>query len=86
MLTSIAHRGPDGKGTWVKGPIGLGHLMLHTTPESFFEELPFRDENNNLTITADARIDNRDELISTLSLNGFPKGNVTDIDDNSSRL
>lgn len=28
MLDGIAHRGPDGSGQWVDGPIGLGHVRL----------------------------------------------------------
>ncbi|MDQ1260872.1 MAG: hypothetical protein QG575_53 [Euryarchaeota archaeon] len=65
MLSSMAYRGPDGCATWSDGFIAMGHLMLHTTKESISERLPlFRD---NLVITADARVDNRDELISQFS-------------------
>jgi asparagine synthase (glutamine-hydrolysing) len=28
MLDRIAHRGPDDSGTWVQGPVGLGHARL----------------------------------------------------------
>lgn len=66
MLSSMAHRGPDGCDTWSEGPIFLGHLMLHTTPESLHEHLP--QSIDNLAITADARVDNRDELLAQLSL------------------
>ena len=45
---------------------GLGHRMLHTTPESLAEQLPLHWSEPGLTITADARIDNRDELIAAL--------------------
>ena len=48
---------------WCDGPIALGHQMLWTTPESLHEKLPFHDEKTGLVITADARIDNRKELI-----------------------
>ena len=70
MVEKLAHRGPDGRSTWLEGPVGLGHCMLHTTPESLDERLPF--ERNGLAITADARIDNRDELIADLALNIGP--------------
>jgi hypothetical protein len=54
---------PDGQGTWCKGSVGLGHLMLHTTPESLNEQLPATHPHHpNLSITADARIDNRDDI------------------------
>jgi asparagine synthase (glutamine-hydrolysing) len=68
MTDALAHRGPDGCDTRQTGPAGLGHCMLWTTPESLHEHLPLTSEDGKLTITADARIDNRDELIADLSL------------------
>ena len=68
MLKALAHHGPDGHGTWFEGPVGLGHSMLHTTPESLYEKLPQQDDEAGLVITADARIDNRDELFDALSI------------------
>lgn len=68
MLQSIAHRGPDGSKTWQGDGIGLGHCMLWTTPESLKEVLPYRDAAADLVITADARIDNREDLINALAL------------------
>lgn len=64
MLGAMAHRGPDGSGMWVDDSVGLGHLMLWTTEESLEEQQPVRSER--YTLVADARIDNRDELSSTL--------------------
>lgn len=58
----------DDKGIWHKGTAGLGHLMLHNTPESQHEKLPLHFSNSRLTITADTRIDNRDDLIAKLGL------------------
>lgn len=68
MNDSLTHRGPNGSRTWHKGSVGLGHQMLFTTPESVNENLPFFDENSGLTITADARIDNRKELCEKLNI------------------
>ena len=78
MVDSIAHRGPDGSGVWTDGSVGLGHRMLWTTPESLHEKLPLTNKSGDLTITADARIDNRDELFSTLNFNGRPRETITD--------
>ncbi|MDJ0797075.1 MAG: lasso peptide isopeptide bond-forming cyclase [Calothrix sp. MO_167.B12] len=78
MVDTIAHRGPDGADIWNQGSIGLGHRMLWTTPESLLEKLPLVKENNQFVITADARIDNRDELISTLSFGDRPAEKITD--------
>ncbi len=66
MNKKLSHRGPDGSDIWCNGPVGLGHQMLWTTQESLHEKLPF--EENDLVITADARIDNRDELSKELGL------------------
>jgi asparagine synthase (glutamine-hydrolysing) len=78
MVDSISHRGPDGSGVWTDGSVGFGHRMLWTTPESLHEKLPLTNKTGDLTITADARIDNRDELFSTLNFNGRPRDTITD--------
>jgi asparagine synthase (glutamine-hydrolysing) len=78
MVESLAHRGPDGAGVWCEGAISLGHRMLWTTPESLLEKLPLT--KGNLAITADARIDNRQELIPTLGLERYPAEKITDSD------
>jgi asparagine synthase (glutamine-hydrolysing) len=68
MAASLAHRGPDGSAVVCAGPAGLGHTMLWTTPESLHEVLPRRHWESGFIISADARIDNRDELIAELGL------------------
>ena len=65
MVQALAHRGPDAQMAWSSGNIGLVHCMLHSTPESLNEIFP--TELNGLHITADARIDNRNELILALA-------------------
>lgn len=66
MVGALAHRGPDAQWVWSGANAGLVHCMLHSTPESLDETLPF--EMNGLHITADARIDNRKELIDALNV------------------
>ncbi|NJM21129.1 MAG: lasso peptide isopeptide bond-forming cyclase [Richelia sp. SL_2_1] len=78
MVDILAHRGPDGADTWVDGCVGLGHRMLWTTPESLFEKLPYCNQRGDLVITADARIDNRDELIAALQINNRPADKIAD--------
>jgi hypothetical protein len=56
MMDALAHRGIDGSGTWREGQTSLGHQMLHITPDSLNEELPFSDSQARLAITADARL------------------------------
>lgn len=71
MNRTISHRGPDGSGTWCDGHIGLGHQQLRSTPESYFDSQPRRDQG--LTIVGDVRIDNRAELLERLSISEQPE-------------
>lgn len=71
MAAALAHRGPHGAGVWTNGSVGLGHRMLWTTHESRREPLPLVDSKGELVITADARLDNRSELMSLLGINDF---------------
>ncbi|MGA8983489.1 MAG: asparagine synthase-related protein [Candidatus Acidiferrales bacterium] len=70
LLQALVHflsfRGPDARETWSNGPVGLGHTMLRTTRESQIESLP-ASLNGQFWITADARIDCREELEATLA-------------------
>jgi asparagine synthase (glutamine-hydrolysing) len=68
MVASLAHRGPDGSGMWTGGSVGLGHLKLVTTQESISEHLPCLDPTGAFAITADARIDNKVDLVDQLDL------------------
>ncbi len=78
MAQAIAHRGPDGIRFWSDGPVGLGHLMLQTTPESARERQPLTNPEATLCLTVDGRIDNRRELRQALDSNGFPPRDDTD--------
>ena len=68
MTSLLERRGPDRTGRWCDGPIGLGHTMLGTTPELLYENQPFRHAESGCVITADVRLDNRDELLGILGL------------------
>jgi asparagine synthase (glutamine-hydrolysing) len=70
LINTLVHRGRDGGGIWYQGSVGLGHCMMWTTSESLYEKLPFVNQTGSLVITADARIDNRHELLPLL---GFSK-------------
>ncbi|MBE9005841.1 lasso peptide isopeptide bond-forming cyclase [Fortiea sp. LEGE XX443] len=78
MAEVLAHRGHDNADIWIEESVGMGHRMLWTTPESLLEKLPLVSSTGNLVITADARIDNRDELISALQLNDQASAKITD--------
>lgn len=78
MTAAMAHRGPDGEGYWVEGSVGLGHSMLHTTPESVEERQPWSDESGRLQLVLDGRVDNREELRRSLAGAGARLRNATD--------
>jgi asparagine synthase (glutamine-hydrolysing) len=65
---ALAHRGPDAHGEWTEGSVGLGHRVLYTTAESRRERQPLVHESGTLVLVADARIDNRRELATTLGI------------------
>jgi asparagine synthase (glutamine-hydrolysing) len=94
MHAALAHRGPDGGGLWQSGSVGLGHQLLHTTPESVYEWQPLklhrpalvearvepRGAVPSLVAVADARLDNRTELLATLDVRTADRATVTDAD------
>lgn len=59
---AMAHWGPDSHGQWHDANSALGQRLLYNTPEALHERLPRWVESARLAITAEARIDNRDEL------------------------
>jgi asparagine synthase (glutamine-hydrolysing) len=67
MAQAAAYRGPDGIAYLVEGNVGFCNLALNITPEAFREKQPLVDPLHRLVLTADARIDNRDELLPLLS-------------------
>jgi asparagine synthase (glutamine-hydrolysing) len=71
LARPLAQRGPDGTHLWRDGAAALGHALLATTPEALVETLPLVDGPSGCTITADVRLDNRDELIAALDLVGL---------------
>lgn len=78
MMDTLVHRGTDAAKTWTEDCVGLGCRLQWTTPESFLEELPFVHASETTVLTADARIDNRSELIEMLGLSDRPADKITD--------
>jgi len=68
MQSAMDYWGPDGSGVWREGSVALGHLMLHSTPESAGDTLPRTNAAGNLILTSHARIDNRDDLFRSLNV------------------
>ncbi|MGH9848285.1 MAG: asparagine synthetase B family protein [Blastocatellia bacterium] len=68
----MAFRGPDAQEIWSNGRVGFGHAMLRTTFESEREKQPC-SLDGNAWITADARMDGRQELIRKLESHGLQR-------------
>lgn len=62
MTSAMAHRGPDGIRHWSRESAALGQCMLRTTPESITEAQPLSNEDENLVLVMDGRVDNWEEL------------------------
>ncbi len=70
LTNFLAYRGPDSQEIWLdEGAVGFGHTMLRATREAAGEHQP-TSLGGRLWITADARIDCRDELVEKLDASG----------------
>ncbi|MEN8144867.1 MAG: asparagine synthase-related protein [Gemmatimonadota bacterium] len=66
MMSAAPHRGPDGDSTWTGAGAGLGYQSLQIGPDSTHEQQPFQQKGDGCVLVADARIDNRTELLREL--------------------
>ena len=73
MCSMLEQCGPNGTNRWQYQSIGLAHTLLATTPELQFERQPFTHAETGCTITADVRLDNRDDLIKSLAPDRRPE-------------
>lgn len=70
MNESIAHRGPDGEGVFIKDNIALGHRRLSIIDLEGGKQ-PMQYDSENLTITYNGEIYNYKELKSELVNKGY---------------
>jgi len=66
MTEALAHRGPDGSGTWVRGPIGLGHRRLSIIDLSTAAAQPMTIDNGRFVLTYNGEVYNFNELRTEL--------------------
>jgi asparagine synthase (glutamine-hydrolysing) len=66
MVRQASHRGPHGSSLHVQGAIGFAHLALWTQPDAKHQPQPLVVDDGRLVLVADARVDNRDELLHAL--------------------
>ena len=80
LCSSMNNRGSDTQNIWNNNCVGMVHKQLWTTLESQHEDQPLVDDFEDLVLTADARIDNRDEMLPLLNEYLKNKHIVTDAD------
>lgn len=62
MAGKLAHRGPDGRGTWTGPGVALIHQMMRTTPQAMEETQPVVSADAIRVLVMDGRVDNGAEL------------------------
>lgn len=80
MGNTLAHRGPDGCKYGVDGSAGLGHCLMRVNQEDLFEAQPLHDREAGITLVADLRLDNREELAATF---GIAEAELRDMPDSA---
>ncbi|MDB5361027.1 MAG: hypothetical protein JWO51_2324 [Rhodospirillales bacterium] len=70
LTAGLAWRGPDGTGVWCEGPIGLGHALLCTSPETERGIGPI--VLDGLCLSGDVRLDDRETVLASLKAAGCP--------------
>ncbi len=78
MTRLLAHRGPDGEGIYVNGPIGLGHRRLAVLDLSPAGAQPMSTPDGRIWITYNGEIFNVQELRQTLEARGYSFRSRTD--------
>jgi asparagine synthase (glutamine-hydrolysing) len=68
VANALHQYGPDKYGVIAQDNVGLVHALMRMTPEDRYDHQPSRGAGGTM-ITADLRIDNRDELLSRISIN-----------------
>src|SRR4051812_49209814 len=68
MLAGQAIYGRDGANVWGEGEIALGRRLTRLVPEDAYDRQPDHGAESGLSLVADLRIDNRDELLDELGV------------------
>jgi asparagine synthase (glutamine-hydrolysing) len=61
MRDVLRHRGPDGEGLWVEGPVGLGHRRLAIVDLALGHQ-PMPNEDETVWVTYNGEIYNHADL------------------------
>lgn len=78
MTDAIRHRGPDGEGWWVRGPVGLGNRRLSIIDLSEQASQPILNEDETVALTYNGELYNFRELRGELEGRGHRFRSRTD--------
>ena len=67
MANALRPHGPDRSAVALAGDVGFAHVLMRMTPEDRHDHQPTRGSSGNM-ITADLRLDNRDEILAGIGL------------------
>jgi asparagine synthase (glutamine-hydrolysing) len=67
IANALHQYGPDRSGVLAVGTVGLVHALMRMTPEDRFDRQPLQGRSGAL-VTADVRLDNRDEILATIGI------------------
>jgi asparagine synthase (glutamine-hydrolysing) len=68
MIRALAHRGPDGEGLWLEGPVALGHRRLAIRDLSPTGAQPFHSACGRIVVTYNGEIYNEAPLRAELEM------------------
>jgi len=80
MSLASRYRGPDGIHTWINGNVGLGQLLMATTPEARAEAKPLEHSLTGSVVVFDGRLDNRESLVSQLNVTRARARGISDME------
>jgi asparagine synthase (glutamine-hydrolysing) len=78
MMNAIAHRGPDGEGSWIEGAIGLGHRRLAIIDLTAAGHQPMQTAGGRYVLSYNGEIYNFRELRVELQAKGYRFRSRTD--------
>ena len=71
MTDALAHRGPDGEGQWIEGPVGIGHRRLAIIDLSPAGQQPMISADHRYVLSYNGEVYNFRELRSELQACGY---------------
>jgi asparagine synthase (glutamine-hydrolysing) len=77
MTSRLSFRGPDAQHVWIDGRVGLGHALLETVDDTAPKAQPLTLDGR-VWVTADARIDDRANLVGRLPADTQAAAEATD--------